>query len=91
VENYKFSGFWLGVQDSAYAILLLEIYIFFGIYTKHYFNLKIDKKRRSSIDLNIHNSKVFSSEHIKWESEIQEKDDDIITICEFDVVTNQIV
>ena len=78
VENFKFSGFWLAVRDSAYAILLLEIYTLFRIQTKDYFNLKIIRKRRSSIDLNIHNSKVFSSEHIKWESESVKKEDDYL-------------
>ena len=56
-------------SDSSFGFFqtqfwLLICYSISWIRTKDYINLKINKKRRSSIDLGIHNSTVFSTVHL---------------------------
>ena len=57
---------------------MVEFYTFFWIQAEDEFNLEINKRERSSSDLNVHNFKVFSSEYLEkeglvllleWESE----------------------
>ena len=54
----KFQNF----PDSDTRLWLVELYTFFRIQVQDYVSLKIKKKRGSSIDLDIHHSKVPCSE-----------------------------
>ena len=61
MQHFKFPGLWLAVRASAFASLLVEFYKLFRLQTKDLFNLEINKKSWLSIDLDIRNSKFFSS------------------------------
>ena len=54
----------MAFSDFAYATPLVEFYTLFRIKTQDKINLEINKKRESSIDLNIHNFIPFSAELI---------------------------
>ena len=54
----KFSGFWLAIRCMQTTLWLVEFKHFPGFQNKEYINQQI-KENRSSIDLDIHNFKVF--------------------------------
>ena len=58
--NFKFLGF----SDWVFRFLQTPLQIGGVLQTQDYIYLKINKKRRSCIDFDIHNSKVFSSNHL---------------------------
>ena len=60
-QNFKFIG-------SYTWLWLVEFYTLFSIQVKDWASVDIKKKKRSSINLNIHHSKVFSTdfENIAW-------------------------
>ena len=61
-KTSNFPLLWLAVLVSPDPIRLVGLYTHLLIQTQDKIHLEINKKRRSSIDLDIHNSKVFSSE-----------------------------
>jgi len=65
----NFSGFWLVVPDFAYATLLVEFCTFSGYKLKIKLILRL-LQEDIKIDLNTHNSKVFSSGWKDKDSEI---------------------
>ena len=65
IPRAKF-GFLLDVLDSPIDTLIGWILYTFRVQSKDCINPEIDKKRRSKIDLDIHNSKDLSSDQIRW-------------------------
>ena len=61
-QNFKFPGF----SDWVFRFLQTPLKIGGVLQAQDYIYLKINKKRRSWIDFDIHNSKVFSSNHLFW-------------------------